>query len=100
MMGRTLEIMGMVGIGLSVVAYLPQVGHLAREHCSAGVSTSAWAMWLTSSVLIGMLAVYRADYVFITLTVSNLLSSLIILLLARRYRGMTCATHARPAPGG
>jgi hypothetical protein len=100
MMGHTLEILGMIGIGLSVVAYLPQVGHLAREHCSAGVSTSAWAMWLASSVPTGMLAVYRADYVFITLTMSNLLSSLIILLLARRYKGMTCATHAHLAPSG
>lgn len=86
----------MVGIGLSVVAYLPQVRHLAREHCSAGVSPRAWAMWLASSLLIGALAVYRRDYVFISLAASSLFSSTAILLLARRYRGMACATHQHP----
>ena len=88
------EIMGMVGIGLSVVAYIPQMDHLARERCSAGVSTSAWILWLASSILIGALAVYRGDYVFITLAASSLLSSAVILVLARRYRGMACSTHA------
>ena len=90
------EALGMVGIGLSVVAYLPQVRHLAREHCSAGVSPRAWAMWLASSLLIGALAVYRRDYVFISLAASSLFSSTAILLLARRYRGMACATHQHP----
>lgn len=83
----------MIGIGLSVVAYLPQVSHLAKEHCSAGVSPKAWAMWLASSLLVGALAVYRRDYVFISLAASSLLSSTAILLLARKYRGMACSTH-------
>lgn len=83
----------MVGIGLSVVAYLPQVSHVAKERCSAGVSSRAWAMWLTSSLLVGALAVYRRDYVFISLAASGFLSSAAILLLARRYRGMACGTH-------
>lgn len=65
----------MVGIGLSVVAYLPQVSHVAKERCSAGVSSRAWAMWLTSSLLVGALAVYRRDYVFISLAASGFLSS-------------------------
>jgi len=48
-----------------MLAYLPQVVHLAKEHCSAGVSTRAWMMWLISSVLIGALALDRHDIVFI-----------------------------------
>lgn len=87
------EAMGMIGIGLSVVAYLPQLSHLAKERCSAGVSPEAWGMWLASSLLVGALAVYRRDYVFISLAASSLLSSTAILLLARRYRGMACGTH-------
>lgn len=90
------EALGLVGIGLSVVAYLPQVSHLAKERCSAGVSPRAWAMWLASSLLVGALAVYRRDYVFISLAASSLLSSTAILLLARRYRGMACSTHRYP----
>jgi uncharacterized protein with PQ loop repeat len=88
------EILGLVGIAVSVLAYLPQVVHLAREHCSAGVSGRAWGMWLASSVLIGALALHRRDVVFILLQLSTLISAIVIVFLARRYRGMVCAVHA------
>lgn len=83
----------MVGIGLSAIAYLPQVSHVAQEHCSAGVSIKAWWMWLVSSVLIGSLALHRLDYVLVALAATSFVSSATILFLARRYRGMGCATH-------
>jgi uncharacterized protein with PQ loop repeat len=54
------EIIGIAGIAISMAAYLPQVVHLAREHCSAGVSTRAWTMWLVSALFVGMLAVIGA----------------------------------------
>jgi lipid-A-disaccharide synthase-like uncharacterized protein len=88
------EVVGIVGIAISVLAYLPQVIHLAREHCSAGVSSRAWAMWLTSSVLVGALALHRHDAVFVLLQLSTLTSALTILFLVHRYRGMVCAAHA------
>jgi uncharacterized protein with PQ loop repeat len=87
------EALGMAGIALSVIAYLPQMTHLAKEQCSAGVSIRAWRMWLASSILIGSLAVYRNDYVLIALAASSFGSSAIILFLAHRYWGMRCATH-------
>jgi hypothetical protein len=46
-----------------MLAYVPQVVHLGKEHCSAGVSRRAWAMWLVSSLLVGTLAVHRGDLV-------------------------------------
>jgi uncharacterized protein with PQ loop repeat len=61
------EMLGAAGIAISALAYLPQVIHLAKEHCSAGISGRAWAMWLTSSMLVGALAVHRKDIVFIVL---------------------------------
>lgn len=88
------EILGIAGIAISVLAYVPQVVHLRREHCSAGVSRRAWAMWVASSLLIGALALDRGDLVFILLQVSTLTSAAIILLLAYRYRGMVCTFHA------
>lgn len=97
-MRSTFEILGMVGIGLSVVAYLPQVSHLVREHCSAGISTRSWQMWLVSSVAVGSLAVYRGDYVFITLAATSLFSAVVILFLTRRYRGMDCASVVDHSP--
>lgn len=101
-MKSVFEVVGMTGIGFSVIAYLPQMTHLAKEHCSAAVSIRAWRMWLASSLLIGTLALYRHDYIFISLAATSLGSSAAILFLARRYRGMRCATHPtsipRPAP--
>lgn len=88
------ELVGILGIAISVLAYLPQVVHLARQHCSAGVSGRAWAMWLASSLLVGAVAVHRHDPVFILLQLSTLLSALVIVVLVHRYRGMVCATHA------
>lgn len=88
------EVLGVIGITISVAAYVPQVIHLAREHCSAGVSSRAWAMWLAGGLLVGLLAAQRGDPVFILLQLSSLTSAAVILLLARRYKGMACETHA------
>ena len=89
------EFLGIAGVSIGVLAYAPQVVHLWREHCSAGVSARAWAMWLTSSLLIGVLALHRQDPVFIALEASSLASAAMIVLLTHRYRGMTCEAHAR-----
>src|SRR5687768_9578495 len=92
------ELLGITGISIGVVAYVPQVVHLWREHCSAGVSARAWAMWLTSSLLIGALALHRHDPVFIALQASSLTSAAMIVLLTHRYRGMVCGAHAHFRP--
>ena len=92
------EILGVVGIVISMLAYLPQVVHLAKQHCSAGVSGRAWAMWLVSSVLIGALAVHRNDPVFVLLQISSLASAAAILILAHRYRGLICEAHRNSIP--
>jgi uncharacterized protein with PQ loop repeat len=92
------EVLGVAGIAISMLAYVPQVVHLWREHCSAGVSRRAWAMWLVSSALIATLALYRRDPVFILLQISTLTSAAIILGLAQKYRGLVCAFHAHALP--
>lgn len=85
--------LGVLGIAISAVAYVPQVLHLARERCSAGVSSRAWGMWLASSVLVGVVAVRRRDPIFILLQLCTFISAVLILGLARRYRGMRCGSH-------
>ena len=92
------ESLGIIGIAISMAAYLPQITHLGRKRCSAGISRRAWAMWLVSSVLVGALAVDRGDPVFILLQVSTMTSAAIILFLAYRYRGMVCEFHALRVP--
>jgi lipid-A-disaccharide synthase-like uncharacterized protein len=89
------EIIGLAGIAISVAAYVPQIVHLEREHCSEGVSSRAWGMWLAGGLLIGALAIHHRDPVFIALQLSTLTSAAVILFLARRYRGMACETHAQ-----
>jgi lipid-A-disaccharide synthase-like uncharacterized protein len=79
------ELLGVAGIAISVMAYVPQVVHLVRERCSAGVSRRAWAMWVLGSVLVGTLAVHRTDHVFILLQISTLTAAATILGLAHRY---------------
>lgn len=91
------ELVGIAGIVISVLAYLPQVVHLAREHCAAGVSGRAWTMWLASSLMVGAVALHRHDPVFILLQVSTLVSAAVIVVLVHRYRGMVCLTHAQAA---
>ena len=92
------EALGAAGIAISMLAYLPQVAHLAKEHCSAGVSSRAWMMWLVSSLLIGALAVHRHDAVFILLQISSLTSAAAILFLGHRDRGLVCEAHLHSIP--
>ena len=88
------ETLGIAGITISMLAYVPQVVHLGKAHCSAGISRRAWAMWLVGSLLVGTLAVHRGDFVFIALQFSTLTSAALILFLAQKYHGMVCETHA------
>lgn len=88
------ELLGIAGISIGVLPTCPRWSHLWCEHCSAGVSARAWAMWLTSSLLISALALHRQDPVFIALQASSLASAAMIVLLTHRYRGMTCEAHA------
>jgi lipid-A-disaccharide synthase-like uncharacterized protein len=88
------DMLGIAGIAIAMLAYLPQVVHLSKERCSDGISRRAWAMWLLSSLLIGALALHRRDPVFILLQISNLMSTAIVLSLSWRYRGMVCEAHA------
>jgi uncharacterized protein with PQ loop repeat len=87
------QILGFVGTVIVALGYLPQIWHLAREHCSAGISVSAWWIWLVSSVLIATHAFGVFDLVLIALQTVNMVAIALTIYLARRYEGMTCAFH-------
>ena len=91
------EVIGFAGIAISLLAYVPQVTHLVREHCSDGVSGRAWAMWIVSGLLIGTVAIHHRDPVFIILQASSLTSTAVIVFLSHRYRGRVCEAHAHLA---
>ena len=87
------EILGLLGTVAVAVGYLPQIRHLARERCSAGVSIVAWEVWLLASLLILSHAFSMFDLVFIALQGVQIVAIASIVSLARRYRGMTCTFH-------
>ena len=94
MTNHLFEILGFLGTATVAIGYLPQIIHLAKERCSAGISLIAWRIWLVSSFLIFSHAVQRLDYVFIVLQSVHIVAIILIVWLARRYRGMTCPFHA------
>ena len=92
-MKQVSQILGFLGTISVAIGYLPQICHLVRERCSAGVSIVAWQIWLIASFLIFSHAFEVVDLVFITLQSVHIVAIILIISLARRYRGMTCAFH-------
>jgi uncharacterized protein with PQ loop repeat len=88
------QTIGLFGAVLAGIAYLPQITHLIKEKCSAGISREAYYVWLIASgaVLINALSIKAT--VFILLSSIQLVSTLLIIFFSNRYKG-TCAFHAR-----
>jgi uncharacterized protein with PQ loop repeat len=87
------QILGFVGTGLVAVAYIPQIHHLIKEHCSAGISIKAYALWFLASVLFLIHAAMIMDAVFIAVQAVNLVAICIIVICAKRYEMQVCKTH-------
>ena len=66
-MSVSIEWLGFAAITLSVLAYLPQITHLIKEHCSAGLSPGAYCTWVASAVLLLTYSIAKNDPVFILL---------------------------------
>ena len=91
------QIGGFAGAGLAGAAYLPQISHLIRARCSAGISRLAFGVWLVSSVLVTARAVAIGAGVFIVLGVIQIVATSLIVVCAARYRDTPCPVH-RPRP--
>ena len=87
------EIAGFVGAGLAGAAYIPQISHLIRARCSAGISRLAFAVWLLSSVLVTARAVAIGAGVFIALGGIQAVATGLIVVFAARYKDTPCPTH-------
>jgi hypothetical protein len=92
------EIAGFVGAGLAGAAYVPQISHLIRARCSAGISRLAFAVWLVASVLVTARAVAIHAGVFIALGGMQIVATALIMLFAARYKDTPCPVHLSPPP--
>jgi uncharacterized protein with PQ loop repeat len=89
----TTEIAGFVGAGLAGTAYIPQISHLIRARCSAGISRLAFELWLLASLLTTARAIAIHDGVFIALGGIQIVATALIMLYATRYKGAPCPIH-------
>jgi len=84
------EIFGLIGAVLTVIAYYPQARHIMREHCVGGISTKTWLIWLMATVLILIYAITARDRIFILLETANIIAIISILILIRIYGNRVC----------
>jgi len=87
------EIAGFAGAGLAGAAYVPQISHLIRARCSAGISRLAFEAWLLASVLTTAHAIAIHAGVFIALGGIQISATTVITLCATRYKGTPCPSH-------
>ena len=87
------EIAGFAGAGLAGAAYVPQISHLVRARCSAGISRLAFEVWLLASLLTTTRAIAIHAGVFIALGGIQIAATALIMLCATRYKDTSCPIH-------
>jgi hypothetical protein len=92
------EIAGFAGAGLAGAAYVPQISHLVRARCSAGISRLAFGVWLLASLLTTTRAIAIHAGVFIALGGIQIAATALIMLCATRYKDTSCPTHLPAQP--
>lgn len=81
-----IEIGALIGTGIGILAYWPQIKHLIKIKNSTGISVMAWYAWLISNIILLFYAIYIKDIVFlITQALFTFLCALMI-LLTYKYR--------------
>jgi uncharacterized protein with PQ loop repeat len=87
------EIAGFAGAGLAGAAYVPQISHLIRSRCSAGISRPAFEIWLLASFLTTARAIAIQAGVFIVLGGIQIVATTFIMFYAARYKDTSCPVH-------
>ena len=92
------EIAGFAGAGLAGAAYVPQISHVVRARCSAGISRLAFGVWLLASLLTTTRAIAIHAGVFIALGGIQIAATALIMLCATRYKDTSCPVHLPAQP--
>src|ERR1700745_3925515 len=93
------EIAGFAGAGLAGASYIPQISHLIRARCSAGISRLAFEVWLLASLLTTSRAIAIGAGVFIVLGGIQILAPTLVMFYAPRYKDTPCPSHFPRPPG-
>src|ERR1044072_4853523 len=98
-MRHATELAGFIGAGLAGAGYVPQISHLIRAHCSAGISRMGFGVWLVSSLLITTHAIAIRAGVFIVLGAIQVIATIVICIYAKVYENSNCEIHLPRVPG-
>lgn len=89
-----------MGTGLVIAGYVPQIYHLIKERCTAGLSLPAFAVWCSASLLFLVHAMIIRDVVFVGVQIVSLAAGGTIVAFCTKYSGQVCPFHLeriRPA---
>lgn len=89
------QMLGFAGTALVITGYIPQIHHLVKERCTAGVSVPAFAVWCAAALLFLIHATMIRDVVFVGVQIVNLAAGSIIVAFCKKYGGQVCQTHLR-----
>lgn len=89
------QIVGFAGTALVITGYVPQIHHLIKERCTAGVSVPAFAVWWAASLLFLVHATMIRDVVFVGVQIVNLAAGGVIVVFCKKYDGQVCPFHVR-----
>lgn len=87
------QILGFVATGLVIGGYAPQIVHMVKERCTAGISVHAFVLWCSASLLFLIHAMQIRDVVFVGVQLVNLTAGGFIAWYSRRHRGEVCPFH-------
>ena len=87
------QVLGFVGTGLVIGGYIPQIVHLVKERCTAGISIPAFSLWCAASLFFLIHAAVIDDAVFVAVQSVNLVAGGLIVGFCKRYEGEVCPFH-------
>lgn len=87
-----MEVIGLIGTTLVVIAYYPQIRHLWVEKCAWGISVWTWLLWLIASALLLIYCILRGEILLSVVQLINMASIVTTIVLVWRSNNI-CPHH-------
>ena len=89
-----IHVIGIFGVLLAFIGYVPQLSHLIKYKCPAKVDTSMYGIWAISSTLLLIHAIGIKTLIFTIVQIGNLVVVIIIYFLSQLYKTNRCKQHS------